>query len=170
VEVSDDEPVYYLAPIIECKNPRNDFRNSEYDPDRVCHTIFLPYPILPLATYDETADPIDWPAMDWKRPFVCIECGQFQEYSESDVTWIEVIKSGPGQYRNDTNCFSVELTCARPDCKTPIKFFVELQNCTEADLRNEIKRGFMGNWLCGHPALPNPHQQPKIERVYLGPI
>jgi hypothetical protein len=168
--LSDEEPVYYLAPIVQCNSPKNDWRLSNYDPDLQCHTIFLPYPVLPPASSDESDEPIEWPALDWKRPFVCIECGLFQEFSEADVGWVEVMKSTSGRYRNDTNCYSVEISCSRPDCRTAIKFYVELHDRTEADLRKDIKKGFMGSWPSGHPALANPHQQPKIERIYLGPI
>jgi hypothetical protein len=164
-----EELYLYQTPLIICKNSRNWSLGPQYEQsDNICRQIPLPFPNLPSA--DD--DPPEWPQDGWSKTLLCIECGQVHVYVKKDVRWWGCVeKASVGQFRNETNCFYVELQCEHKECRTHVKFHVEIFDKTEGDLRREIKKGFVGLWpSCGHPARSRPNCNVKIRDIYLGPI
>jgi len=164
----DEEYFRYAAPMMTCLNPRNSSLGINYaDFDNACQNIPLPFPILPAAGGGLPG----WPPDGWSKNFACIDCGHVYVYAKADVYWVTVPKLSAGQFRNETNCFSVELRCGRKGCAIPVKFHIEIFDKTEDDLKRDIRKGFVGNWpSCGHPAIADPFSQCGIQRVYQGPI
>jgi hypothetical protein len=165
----NDNSVLYAAPSLICKTQK--YRRI----DEECRPILLPFPALPLINQDFRLVLDDhyaeWPPEEWNKIFLCIDCGQLYAYNCLDIQWPSVTRPSESRYRNETNCFFVELKCGHKGCNDVINFYIEMHNKTKADLERELKKGFVGNWpTCGHPAWPHPFAPYKIEQVYLGPI
>lgn len=124
---------YYFAPMIRCKNPRNQKKDR-------CRQIPLPFPTLgDIGEYLP-----DWPPDNWREVFVCIDCGLVDTYKAEDIGWFPVLKETAGKFRNETNCFHVELQCAHQNCGTPVRFHIEIFDKSEGDLKSRNRQRVRG--------------------------
>ena len=87
-------------------------------------------------------------------------------YTRRDVHWDPVSKTGRGKFHSGCTCFSIELQCARRDCKVPATVHIEKSGATEAEVEKLLLNGFfVGDLSCGHSVLPPPKGRYRIQRV-----
>jgi hypothetical protein len=138
-------------------------------PDFQCakcmENLLLPFPDLPEITEAQCSEqeykgPMDSVPDGWSIVCGCRKCGHVDIY---DADWLGesvVPKRVQAKYRSDTNCFCVQLQCARLDCKTPATLHTNLEYKEGApDLIHFLRQGFFhGTLPCGHPLMPLPYE------------
>jgi hypothetical protein len=67
----------------------------------------------------EIPDEVIWPSDDWRARIACTRCGHVREYEEIDVIPVETKNREP-----QPKCLSVEMGCAKPDCKVAFRLFI----------------------------------------------
>lgn len=134
------------------------------------HAIPLPYPDIPEVSEDqlnlaERESLLVSPPDEWCVLFGCRECGHVDTYYAYEVSEGDLERSNRARFHNETNCYSVQLQCAKADCKSPATLYVDLkQGENEKDLLRLLKSNFFeGSLPCGHPIMPIP------DRYYVDP-
>jgi hypothetical protein len=138
----------------------------------------LPFAFLPESYWnDEDLDPTQeqtieyltrWPEDTWRAAIGCPSCGKVLPYARRDVDWSWAPFQEEGRYSSDTNCYRIELECARKDCRLPAKFHTVLndQIPTESGLLDKLHRGFFGGTCpAGHDLLPIPKERYRVTRI-----
>jgi hypothetical protein len=142
---------WYLAPFLGCHN--TDFH---YPRGGEGMRIPLPFDNLPQTDEDqlfesEEGDRQVLPPDGWSTTFGCFSCGLVDNYTGDDVFGDVVPKRSLGRYHSDGVCICVEAQCADRRCKAPAKWYVDISDATENDLRQRLqRRDFFGKLPCGH--------------------
>lgn len=149
----------YVSPSLLCRGYEKIQRGYDWG----FHTMALPYPDIPEVTEEQwrelgDTDPLESPPDEWTVLFGCRECGHVDTYAADDVALAPLERQQSARFHNETNCFSVELRCARIDCKAPAKLHVTLfAGESEKDLIRLLRSShFDGLLPCGHQVLPIP--------------
>jgi hypothetical protein len=148
----------YARPCITC-------HGFMKNPSHWCdHLSQLPYPDIPHVTEEEWSealdiDPLELPTDEWTIFFGCRQCGYVDTYYGHSLAISSLERQQLAQFHNETNCFSVELQCARIDCKSPAKLHMTLfSGKSEKDLIRLLRLPDFcwGDLPCGHQIMPIP--------------
>src|SRR5208282_6103819 len=134
---------WYLSPFAFCRNQRCP-RSGGFP---------LPFDDLPRTWQDDTPDKSlrVLPPDEWKATFGCFVCGFLDTYTADDVEDELVLKQSEARYHSDGVCFCVESRCGDAHCGLPAKWYVDISDATESDLRQRLQRNhFFGKLPCGH--------------------
>ena len=122
-------------------------------PRRYFHAFPIPYPNIPEVSEDqwrsgEYEDRLEWPLDEWRVLFGCRECGYVATYDADALGETILERNNQANFHNETNCYSVQLQCAKIDCKAPAKLHVNLKDGEGAkELLRLLKESFFDGAL-----------------------
>jgi hypothetical protein len=144
----------YISSSLMCHGT---FRSKQF------HVIPLPYPDTPEVSEDQWSSGeyehlLALPPDGWSAIFGCRECGHLDTYGADQVGEGVLERSNRAKFHNETNCFSVQLQCAKVKCKAPATVYVNLREReNERDFLRLLKTSFFDGLLpCGHQIMPIP--------------
>ena len=134
---------WYLAPFAFCRNEYCSGSGS----------FPLPFDNLPQTNKHESPNRslLVLPPDGWKAMFGCFACGFVDTYTAADMEDGIELKQSEGRYHSDGVCFCVEARCGDGSCRLPAKWYVDISDATESDLRQRLQQNhFFGKLPCGH--------------------
>lgn len=157
--MEDEGSVFYLAPYLECRNPR-------------CgEDIALPYGLLPQLIFEpedselEDEDQPLTPPDGWSESFGCIACGRVATYDSPHVTIRDVPHKTQGQFHDDATLYAIRFRDAAGNYATPDRLLVDTRGASEGELHKKLdQQFFFGDMKSGRGIAVRPGAY-AIERI-----